>query len=435
MIGQSAIQGNQAIAEGKDLPSVSWPRIRAAILRASRMADIATMLRDNDAVEIVREPVQADAQLRPNAPSCRGFRQREATPGVCPATEGKGSRMRDLKGATVVITGASSGIGRAAALAFARAGANVVLAARDRRGLQDAAKEVRAQGVRGVPVVTDVTDARQVQRLADQAARAFQGRIDVWVNNAGVGAVGRFTETPVEAHDQVIHTNLLGYIHGAHAALPYFQRQASGGVLINTISFGGWVPAPYAAAYAASKFGLRGFTDSLRSELSDWPEIHVCDVFPSFIDTPGVQHGANFTGREIKPAPPVYAAEKVADEMVSLARNPRDAATVGSVATLARFGYGLAPTVGRWAMNKFIETYLHRAKDSTSTTGNLFRPIALAAVSGGWRSAGLRTVATRLGTGGLAAAGALVALQVGLALVRAASESSSGTPKRLDYTR
>jgi short-subunit dehydrogenase len=327
--------------------------------------------------------------------------------------------MRELRGATVVIAGASSGIGRAAALAFAREGANLVLAAPDRRRLQEVAREIHAGGGEAEAVATDLTDAVAMRRLAERAAGAFGGRIDVWVNNGGMGAVGRFTETPVEAHDLVIATNLLGYIHGAHAVLPYFQRQQSGGVLINTISFGGWVPALDAAAYAASKFGLRGFTQSLRAELSEWPEIHVCDLYPSFIDTPGVQHGGGYTGLDLQPAPPVHAPDKVAEEMVALARNPRDAVTVGAVATLARLGYNMAPAVGRWAMNKFVETYLSQAKGAAQTSGNLFRPMAL----GDWRSAGIRAL-TRAGSSGMAVAGALIALEVGLALARGARGSA-----------
>ena len=177
--------------------------------------------------------------------------------------------------------------------------------------------------------MTDVTDAAAVQQLAAATIERF-GRIDVWINNAGVGAIGEFTATPVESHDQVIRTNLLGYIHGAHAVLPHFLRQQSG-VLINTNSLGGWVPAPFAVAYSASKFGLRGFSEALRAELTPWPHIHVCDVFPAFIDTLGLRHAANYVGRAVQPIPPLYDPRAVARAMVSLARRPRSAVTVGAL--------------------------------------------------------------------------------------------------------
>ncbi len=324
--------------------------------------------------------------------------------------------MRDLRNSTVVITGASSGIGRAAALAFAREGANLALIARRSNALQELAAECAAKGVRAIALPVDVTDADAVRRAAETASRR-SGRIDVWINNAGVGAVGRFTDTPVEAHDQVVLTNLIGYIHGAHAVLPYFQRQPTGGVLINTISFGGWVPAPFAAAYAASKFGLRGLSDSLRAELGDYPLIHICDVFPSFMDTPGVQHGANYTGRELKPAPPVYAPERAAEAMVRLARNPRDAVTVGAVASLARIGYALLPGLSRWMMRRVIETYLRQASDRGVTSGNLFRPVRRGRTAkGGWRAPGKRA----LGAAGLSG----LALVAGFYLAQAGTRSS-----------
>jgi NAD(P)-dependent dehydrogenase (short-subunit alcohol dehydrogenase family) len=130
---------------------------------------------------------------------------------------------RDLRHTAVVITGASSGVGRAAALAFARRGARLALAARRGEALEEVAAECREAGApAAIAVPTDVMNAGAVRHLADTAAERF-GRIDVWVNN-----VGAFTETPVEAHDQVIRPNLMGYLHGAHAVLPYFLHRGRG---------------------------------------------------------------------------------------------------------------------------------------------------------------------------------------------------------------
>lgn len=163
----------------------------------------------------------------------------------------------------MVITGASSGIGRAAAHAFACKGARLVLAARDEEALFDVLDECTDCGTDAIAVTTDVTHSDQVQALAAQASAFGHGRIDIWVNNAGVGAVGNFEDTPLEAHEQVIQTDLIGYLRGAYVALPFFKAQGSG-ILINTLSLGSWVAQPYAAAYSASKFGLRGLTEALR---------------------------------------------------------------------------------------------------------------------------------------------------------------------------
>jgi NAD(P)-dependent dehydrogenase (short-subunit alcohol dehydrogenase family) len=178
-------------------------------------------------------------------------------------------------------------------------------------------------------------------------------------------------------------------------------------VLINNLSFGAWVPTPFAAAYSASKFGLRGFTDPLRAELAFAPGIHICGVYPSFIDTPGVQHGANYTGRVLKPAPPVYAPRRVAEAMVALALRPRRSVTVGSVATLARLGYFIAPRLMRAGSAALMKTYLGQASRSPITDGNLFLPIAEGGeVEGGWRSPAERVMVTA----GLAIAAGLAAL-------------------------
>jgi short-subunit dehydrogenase len=293
---------------------------------------------------------------------------------------------RELRSATVVITGASSGIGRAAARAFAEQGARLVLAARREGALQDVVVECERAGAQAFAIPTDVTDPGAVAQLARKASEWSGGRIDVWINNAGVGAVGAFEQVPIETHEQVIRVNLSGYLHGAHAVLPYFKRHASG-VLINNISLGAWVPMPYAVAYSATKFGLRGYSEALRAELRPWRDIHVCDVFPAFIDTPGFQHGANYTGHEIRPAPPVYAPERVAAAMVAIARRPRRATTVGATATLARFAhFVLGDRVNR-LFERAMRGYLERAPSAPVDDGTLFEPSSVqTGTSGGWRA-------------------------------------------------
>jgi NAD(P)-dependent dehydrogenase (short-subunit alcohol dehydrogenase family) len=286
----------------------------------------------------------------------------------------------------VVITGASSGIGRAAAQAFASEGARLVLAARDEMALADVVEECAARGAKALPVRTDVTNSEQMRALADQAAAFGDGRIDIWINNAGVGAVGNFEETPLEAHEQVLQTDLLGYLRGAYVTWPYFKMQ-NRGILINTLSLGSWVAQPYAAAYSASKYGLRGLSEALRGELSEYPDIHVCDIYPAVMDTPGFRDGGNFTGHALKPPPPIYDPHLVAQAMVACALRPRPSTTVGGAATMARLAHFLLPgfpLLYGWLTRMGLE----HSPQSASSSGNLFAPPSgQRRVEGGWRAA------------------------------------------------
>lgn len=283
----------------------------------------------------------------------------------------------------VVVTGASSGIGRATALAFAQRRARLVLAARDAETLERVATQCARLGAQAIAVPTDVTDAKTVRALAGAALRRFGG-IDVWVNNVGVGAMGRFEAMPMETHRRVLEANLLGHMHGAHAVLPHFRAQRAG-VLINMVSLGGWVPTPYAGAYTASKFGLRGWSAALRAELSDLPGVHVCDVVPAMVDTPGMRHGANYTGRELRPPGLLTDPDTVARAIVRLARRPRPTLWIGAATLPARAAQAAAPALvgrmGKWLLDRALA----RAPRAPVSQGNLFQPSRHPAVRGGFR--------------------------------------------------
>jgi short-subunit dehydrogenase len=279
----------------------------------------------------------------------------------------------NLAGKTIVITGASSGAGRAAALEFAVYQPYLVLAARNEAALEEIAAECRELGANVLVQVTDVTDPKAMINLAN-TAYAWQNKLDVWINNAGVLGVGDFDATPMEVHRQIIQINLLGYMNGAHAVLPLFKEQGNG-ILINNISVGGFLPVPYGAAYTAGKFGLRGFSQALKAELADWPGIHVCDLFPAFLDTPGIEHAGNYTGKALKPAPPVYDPKRIAQAMVQVASNPKSNTYVGSASLLLKLSHAIFPQLTTNITGMVMRRYFKSAAPMALTDGNLFTTV------------------------------------------------------------
>jgi len=282
-------------------------------------------------------------------------------------------KVNPLNDKTVVITGASSGAGRATALEFAKHHAILVLAGRNEAALNEVADECKVLGAQAFVVVTDVTDPKAMINLA-HTARDWQGKIDVWINNAGVLAAGDFDSTPMEVHTRVITTNLLGYMHGVHAVLPIFKQQQYG-TIINNISIGGFLPVPYGAGYTASKFGLRGFSEAIKGELAGWPDIHVCDLFPAFLDTPGILHAGNYTGKLLKPAPPLSDPITVAQAMVGIARHPRSDKYVGSGALLLKSAHAFFPELTTKITGRAMRKYFKQADDMPATSGNLFNTV------------------------------------------------------------
>ncbi|MFD0888900.1 SDR family NAD(P)-dependent oxidoreductase, partial [Streptosporangium algeriense] len=258
-------------------------------------------------------------------------------------------------------------------------------------------------------VPTDVTDARAVDELARRAAERF-GRIDVWVNCAAVTLFGPFTEVPLEDFRRVLDVNVMGYVHGARSVLPRLREQGEG-VLVNVSSVLGVVAQPYTHAYGMSKHAVRALGASLRQELrlEGRRKVKVCTVMPATVDTPVLQHAANYTGRRALAMPPVYSAERVAHAIVGLVRSPRREIVVGPMGRNLVRQFKLAPGLTERMMAVLVDrTHLSRRQAQAATSGNLHRPApGPGSVVGGWH--GRRRTAVRRTLTAAALAGVVTA--------------------------
>ena len=285
-------------------------------------------------------------------------------------------------GKTIVVTGASSGIGRATALECSRLGARVVVTARKQAALETLAEHCRGE-VLVVPA--DVAEPHAMEHIAERAVEAFGG-IDAWVNNAGVYSVGLFEETPQAVFERVLEVNFTALVRGSRVALAQFRAQRQG-VLVNVSSMIGGLAGPYVSAYAASKWAVRGFSFALREELRHEPGLHVCVVRPSSIDTPIFRQAANFSGRRIQALTPTYSAEQAARTIVKLIEKPRREVVIGRSGQALVLARHAAPAlVDRIFARRAVRDQFDGDQPAPATEGNLFEPDARwQVVSGGWR--------------------------------------------------
>lgn len=278
---------------------------------------------------------------------------------------------RSLTGKTVVITGGSSGVGRATAEAFALEGCNVVIASRGQEAVDETVSLCRDLGAIALGVPTDVSVAEEVENLAKEALQ-FNGRIDIWVNNAGVMSSGKFEEIPMAINEQVIKTNLFGYMHGAYSVLPIFKKQEEG-ILINNVSIGGFMPAPYSAVYSSTKFGIRGMMEGLQGEVSDFANIHICNLFPQIQRSTGNVHSAKFSGLDFKVPPFAADPRDTAAKIVELAKNPRKGLFPDVQSLIIKNLYGLFPKTIMNTASATMRTMM-KIKNAEPTPGNIMWP-------------------------------------------------------------
>jgi NAD(P)-dependent dehydrogenase (short-subunit alcohol dehydrogenase family) len=287
---------------------------------------------------------------------------------------------------TVLVTGASSGIGRLTARRFAEKGAVVVLVARGRESLEAAAAEVRAAGAADAVVwPADVTDADAVQSVVDGVVARF-GRIDVVVHSAQVMAYGRVEDVPAPVYDRVVDTALHGTANVARSVLPLFRRQEEGHLIVVS-SLLAQVATPLMGSYIAAKWGQLGLVRSLQQEVRDVPGIAVSAVACGGVSTPIYYQAASYIGSTGRPPPPVYSPERVARRILGVVARPRRYVHAGFLNPFVVAGFRLLPGVYDALVGPLLRTFAVARDVVGPTEGNVFasRPEGNAA-HGRWRS-------------------------------------------------
>jgi short-subunit dehydrogenase len=282
-------------------------------------------------------------------------------------------KLKPLGEQVMVITGASSGIGLCTAMTAAKQGANVVLAARSVRTLDEVVTKIAAAGGgRAVAVECDVADRAQVIRVAEAAVSQF-GRIDTWVNDAGLAIYGRLDQVTDADNRRLMDVNFWGVVNGSMTALPYLKAQ--GGALINVGSEVSEAVAPMLGMYATTKHAVKGFTDALRLEVEqlDQAPVSITLIQPTAVDTPFDEHGQNYMDKAANLPTPMIDPQQVADAILSAAVKPTRHAKVGMMAKVNTFAANNLPGVADKMSAKQVDK-LKRDEPNSGREGTLYTP-------------------------------------------------------------
>lgn len=272
-------------------------------------------------------------------------------------------KLKPLADQVIVITGASSGIGLATARKAAKAGAAVVLAARNGEALRAICEDINVQGGRAHAVVADVGAPEDVDKIARAAIARFD-HFDTWVNDAGVGLYGELADTTAEDHERLFRTNYFGVVNGSLEAVKHFRENHRAGAVINVGSALSDVAAPLMGAYSASKHAVKGFTNALRLEvLREQIPVSVTLIKPSSVSTPFADHARNMMDQPASVPPPRYAPEVVADAILHAAVHPIRDIAVGSGARPMAIGSAAAPILVDRMMARMMPPMTRRRGD------------------------------------------------------------------------
>jgi short-subunit dehydrogenase len=262
-------------------------------------------------------------------------------------------QLKNIEDQVIVITGASSGIGLATAEEAAKRKATLVLAARSERTLEAIVRRLKVEGARAIAVIADVSDRRQVEQIASAAVREF-GRIDTWINNAGLAIYGRLDGVNDEDSRRLFDTNFWGIVNGSLVALPHLKKQ--GGALINLGSEVSEAVVPLQGMYSATKHAVKGFTDALRVEIEevDQAPVSITLIQPTAVNTPFPQHAKNYMDHEPKLPDPQIDPKQVAEAILDAAVKATHHMKVGFQAKLNTFLANNAPTIADHMAAKYV---------------------------------------------------------------------------------